>query len=106
MAAIETNTKISLHIRSNGFPSSPHPFVSQFEEHLNRLRSSEASSSSSVSLKLNGLRDLYDCTDKLHQLPTGQQALAQECNEELVDKDFLLQSKESIQEHLKLLVSQ
>ncbi|XP_028765744.1 uncharacterized protein LOC114723700 [Neltuma alba] len=114
MAAIETNTKISMHIRSNSFPSAPHPVLSQFEGHLNRLKSSEAaSSSSSISHKLGGLQDLYDCTDTVLQLSTIKQALAQECNEKSVDKllegslvlldicctakDCLLQSKETIQ---------
>ncbi|KAF7810872.1 uncharacterized protein G2W53_031848 [Senna tora] len=112
MAAIESNTKSSLHIRSNSLPSASHPFVSQFEEHLNRLKSSE--STSSVSIKLNGLQDLYDCTDKLLQLSIAKQAFARECGDKLVDelldgslrlldtcgvaKDCLLQSKESMHE--------
>lgn len=113
MAVIETNTKSSLHLRSNSFPTAPHPFVSQFEEHLKRLKGSEATSS--VSNKLNGMQDLHDCIDKLLQLPIEQQALAQQCNNEkcvdgllegslrLLDissiaKDCLQQSKESMHE--------
>lgn len=101
---------ISYHIRSNSFPSKPHPFTTQFNEHLNRLKSSESTSTSS-SQGLNGLQDLYDCVDDLLQLQLTQQSLAQEQNkdfvQELLDgslvlldvcsiaKDSLLQIKES-----------
>jgi len=73
MATIEKSTQNSIHVRSNSLPSAAHPFVSQFEEHLQRLRGSEATtsslSSSSVSHKLNEMLDLHDYTDKLLQLP-------------------------------------
>ncbi|XP_028765756.1 uncharacterized protein LOC114727395 [Neltuma alba] len=115
MAAIETNAHSSIHVRSNSFPSAPHPILSQFEEHLNRLKSSGvASSSCSISHKLGGLQDLHDFTQKLLQLSTIQQSLGRECNEKSVDqllegslmlldvcsvaKDCLQQSKESVQE--------
>ncbi|XP_054787712.1 uncharacterized protein LOC129293658 isoform X2 [Prosopis cineraria] len=64
--------------------------------------------------KLSGLQDLQDCTDRLLQLSTTQQVLAQDCGQiwvdELLDgslrlldicstaKDCLLQSKESVYE--------
>ncbi|TYI98295.1 hypothetical protein E1A91_D01G204000v1 [Gossypium mustelinum] len=105
------------HARSNSFPlqSRPNPLVSEIDEHLNRLRDSEeTSTSSSISHKLNGLQDLYDCVDKLLRLPFSQQELAQEQNkgpvDELLDgslrlfdpcnttKDILLQTKGSIQD--------
>ncbi|KAK5842121.1 hypothetical protein PVK06_004450 [Gossypium arboreum] len=55
-------------------PSRPNPLVSEIDEHLKRLRDSEATSTSlSISHKLNGLQDLYDCVDKLLQLPFSQQ---------------------------------
>ncbi|KAK7312329.1 hypothetical protein VNO77_36109 [Canavalia gladiata] len=117
MAVIEKNTKSSLHLRSNSFPSAAHPLVSQFEQHLQRLKGSEATSSlssSSVTHKINDMLDLHDYTDKLLQLPIEQAALAQECNDKwghdliegslrLLDicsvaKDCLLQSKESMHE--------
>ncbi|XP_057440460.1 uncharacterized protein LOC130732426 [Lotus japonicus] len=114
MAFPETNTKSSLHIRSNSLPSSPHPLVSEIEEHLQRLNDTSSVSSSSISHKLNGLLDLHDCIDKLLQLPIKQQALARECSEKRVDdilegslklldissagKDFLLASKEIMYE--------
>jgi hypothetical protein len=117
MAVIESNTKSSLHIRSNSLPSAPHPLVSQFEDNLKILKNSEgttSSSSSSVCNKLNGMQDLHDCVDKLLQLPMEQHALAQECNEKSVNdllegslrlldicsiaKDFLSLSKENMHE--------
>ncbi|WJX45356.1 hypothetical protein P8452_32241 [Trifolium repens] len=89
MAAIETNTKIALHLRSNSLPSVPHPLVSQCEDNLQRLKSSEGASSvssSSICNELNGMQDLHDCIDNLLQLPIEQQALAHECNEKSDDE--------------------
>ncbi|ONH92436.1 hypothetical protein PRUPE_8G175300 [Prunus persica] len=94
---------MAFHTRSNSFPSRPHPVVQEIDEHLCRLRSSEATStsSSSISHKLSGLQNLHD-------------SLAQEQNEkwtnELLDgslrlldicsaaKDALLQTKECVQD--------
>ncbi|KAK4278258.1 hypothetical protein QN277_016125 [Acacia crassicarpa] len=117
MAAIKSNSKVSQHVRSNSFPTAPHPIVSQFEEHLNRLKSSDSassSSSSSLSHKLSGLQDLKDSCDRLLQLSTSQQVLAKDCTKKWVDelldgslwlldicttaKDCLAQSKESVYE--------
>ncbi|PQM36036.1 uncharacterized protein Pyn_25747 [Prunus yedoensis var. nudiflora] len=107
---------MAFHTRSNSFPSRPHPIVQEVDEHVCRLRSSEATStsSSSISHKLSGLQDLHDCVDRLLQLPLTQQALAQEQNEkwanELLDgslrlldvsssaKDAILQTKECVQD--------
>jgi hypothetical protein len=88
MAVTETNTKSSLHLRSNNLPSTPHRLISQFEDNLQRLKSSEATSPlpvSSVCNKLNSIQDLHDCIDNLLQLPIEQQALAQEWNEKCND---------------------
>ncbi|KAI9102297.1 hypothetical protein K1719_023499 [Acacia pycnantha] len=116
MAAFKSNSKVSQHVRSNSFPTSPHPIVSQFEEHLSRLKPADSASSSSSSLrhKLSGLQDLKDSCDKLVQLSTTQQVLAQDCTQKWVDelldgslrlldictiaKDCLAQSKESVYE--------
>ncbi|CAN1134730.1 hypothetical protein LINPERPRIM_LOCUS15923 [Linum perenne] len=102
----------TFHARSNSFPSRTHPTVSEFDEQLCRLRQSQAastSSSSSISHKLNGLQDVYDCVDKLIQLPSTQQAMIHDQNE-LLDgslrvldlcntaKDALSQMKESVVE--------
>ncbi|GLT86004.1 hypothetical protein SLE2022_041670 [Rubroshorea leprosula] len=104
------------HSRSKSFPSRPHPFTSEVDEHLSRLASSESASTSSSTLcqKLNGLQDLHDSIEKLLQLPLNQQALSSELNQKYVDelldgsvrlfdvcttaKDSLLQTKECIQE--------
>ncbi|KAI9123644.1 hypothetical protein K1719_004944 [Acacia pycnantha] len=66
----------ALHIRSNSFPSASHPILSQFEEHLNRLKSSETASTS-ICQKLGSLMLLDVC---------------------IIAKDCLQQSKESVQE--------
>ncbi|XP_015952568.1 uncharacterized protein LOC107477123 [Arachis duranensis] len=103
----------SSHNRSNSVPSAPHPLISQYEECFQRLKASEAASSSSTSSKLNGLHALYECTDKVLQLQTVQQELRHESCKNSVDellegslmlldtcatvKDVLLQSSESIQ---------
>ncbi|KAJ1393634.1 hypothetical protein SESBI_34818 [Sesbania bispinosa] len=109
------NMNYSLHTRSNSVPSVSHPFISQYDEHLHRLKASEAtSSSSSIRWKLNGLQTLHEYTDKILQLPTIQQALAKEPCKSWVDellegslrlldicstaKDVLIQSTESIHE--------
>ncbi|VVA30021.1 PREDICTED: Protein of unknown function DUF241 [Prunus dulcis] len=106
----------SFHARSNSLPSTSHPFVSEFDEKLCRLKASEtaSSSSSSISHKLSGLQDLHECVEKFLLLPFSQQALAQECGDkginELLDgslrlldvcgiiKDALLQTKECTHE--------
>ncbi|KAH1123632.1 hypothetical protein GYH30_013733 [Glycine max] len=118
MAPVERNIKSSRHSRSNSLHSAPHPILSQVEEHLHRLKDSEATtslssaSSSSISHRLNDLKDLQESADKLLQLTISQQALAQECSSKQIDelldgslrlldisstvKDCLLQSKESM----------
>ncbi|CAN0845560.1 hypothetical protein LINGRAHAP2_LOCUS4141 [Linum grandiflorum] len=97
----------TFHTRSNSLPSTSHPLVSEIEEQLCRLRQS-----SSISQNLNGLQDVYDCVDKLIQLPSTQQAMIHDQNElnELLDgslrlldlcnaaKDALSQMKESVSE--------
>ncbi|XP_039170363.1 uncharacterized protein LOC120294373 [Eucalyptus grandis] len=75
-SSIETS-KISGHFRSISLPSRRHPLATTAEEHLSRLRSSEAeSSSSSASQSLGELKSLYDCIDDLLQLPLTQQVLS------------------------------
>ncbi|XP_062103961.1 uncharacterized protein LOC133815092 [Humulus lupulus] len=109
------------HVRSNSFPSRKHPLISEFNEQLCRLRSSEEASSSSTSIasKLSGLQDLHECVDTLLLLPLNQQALSKEQNEKRVDmlldgslrlldlcnnvKDALQQTKESTHELQSIL---
>ncbi|XP_038888979.1 uncharacterized protein LOC120078743 [Benincasa hispida] len=76
MDSFATNSKKSFHIRSNSLPSKPHPVVAEVNEQLCRLQASEATSSSStLCQKLDGLKDLHDCIDKLLLLPLTHQAL-------------------------------
>ncbi|KAJ4729011.1 hypothetical protein OWV82_001860 [Melia azedarach] len=100
----------SYHTRSNSFPTRSHPFTSEVDQHLSRLRSSQSASTSS----LDELQDLYDSVDKMLQLPLIQQAVAKAHENKLVDEllngslrildicsisqNALVQSKESVQE--------
>ncbi|KAK8717200.1 hypothetical protein V6N13_044477 [Hibiscus sabdariffa] len=120
MATSPLNAPPSFHARSNSLPSRQHPFTSQIDENLNRLRKSQsASTSSSIGHQLYCLQDLYDSVDMLLQLPLFQQALAQEQQrkwiEQLSDeslmlldvcgtaKDALSQTKECTQELQSIL---
>ncbi|XP_021903865.1 uncharacterized protein LOC110819094 [Carica papaya] len=116
MAPILSNSQPIYHTRSNSFPSRPHPLILEISEHLNGLRSSEATStsSSSISQQLHGLQDLHDCVDKLLQLLLTKKLFSQEQHKIFFDevfdgslklldlssivKDALFQTKESIHE--------
>ncbi|OIV99499.1 hypothetical protein TanjilG_17309 [Lupinus angustifolius] len=76
------------HARSNSLPSKPHPIILQCNEHLARLEaaSSDATSSSLLSHKLNGLQDLHNCVEKLVQLSLTQEALIHESQEKWVEE--------------------
>lgn len=112
MAASALHPKSKYLSRSNSLPSKPYTLISEFDDHLSKLRAS-ISASFSPSLihnRLNGIQDLHDCVNKLLQLSFTQQALAQEQHKTLVDellheslrlldlcgitKDALLQTKE------------
>ena len=82
MASSSVNQNSLHYFRSNSLPTRANPLISEFSDHLSRLRCSEATSSSSTSLsqKLIGIQDLHDCVDKLLLLPCTQ-ALAQEQHE-------------------------
>ncbi|KAE8687055.1 Detected protein of unknown function [Hibiscus syriacus] len=106
------NQKSSFHARSNSLPSAPHPLIPQIDEHLCRLKSNEAATSlSSITNRLNGLRDLYELVNSWLQLPSTQNSLVQNSNDNeflngslrLLDvcglaKDALLQAKEDTQQ--------
>ncbi|OAY35485.1 hypothetical protein MANES_12G105800v8 [Manihot esculenta] len=99
------------HIRSISLPSRSHPLIVNIEEQLYKLK---ASQSSSMSYKLNGLKNLFECVDDLLQMPLAQQTLSHErqsqCVEnalnvslELLDlcdstRDLFSQMKECVQE--------
>ncbi|KAL9238465.1 hypothetical protein vseg_012882 [Gypsophila vaccaria] len=98
------------HARSISLPSRPHPTAEQVVEQLCRLRSSQsASTSSSVSDGLNGLKDLYSSVDELLQQSVSQNQNAKWIDEVLdgslrlldicsASRDALQQSRESIQD--------
>ncbi|MBA0815162.1 hypothetical protein Gohar_020927 [Gossypium harknessii] len=114
MGSSALNKKSNFNARSNSLPSRPHPLVPQIDEHLRRLKSDESATSSSVITgKLSGLRDLYELVHSLLQLPITQKSLAQNYNDnnelllngslKLLDicglaKDALLQAKEDTQQ--------
>ncbi|CAH8386103.1 unnamed protein product [Eruca vesicaria subsp. sativa] len=101
---------LSFHVRSNSFPSRQHPQAAHVDEQLNRLRSSEASSCSSICQRLSNLQDLHDSLDKMLRLSVTQQTLSQEQIEMILDgsikildlcnisKDGLSQMKENLKE--------
>ncbi|KAG8378064.1 hypothetical protein BUALT_Bualt08G0099200 [Buddleja alternifolia] len=70
----------NFHSRSNSFPSQSHPIVNDVEDHLRRLRASEATSASANSLceNLTSLRDLHEGISNMIQMPSIQQALSTE----------------------------
>ncbi|KAL2346113.1 hypothetical protein Fmac_000113 [Flemingia macrophylla] len=113
MASSPLNPKS--HGRSNSLPSRPHPLILKCNEHLDSLRaSSETSSSSSLRHKVGNLQDLIECVEKLVQLPLTQDVLVHEHHENWVDelldgslklldvctaaKDALLHTKECTRE--------
>ncbi|KAL9231888.1 hypothetical protein vseg_007051 [Gypsophila vaccaria] len=111
MASLSSSSsvpKVSYHARSVSLPSTLHPVEEQLKEQLNRLKSSQsASTSSSLSQRLNGLKDLYTCVDEFLQLNQNQHAI---CFDETLDKslrlldictisrDVLVNSKEHLQD--------
>ena len=100
----------SYHTRSNSFPSKSHPIVDELDQQLCRLRSSETASTSSLTDKLTGLKDIYRCVDDFLQLPVNQNTLYDSWVEKVLDgslrlldicatsRDVLAQSKERIQD--------
>ncbi|KAL0325988.1 UNVERIFIED_CONTAM: hypothetical protein Sradi_5168100 [Sesamum radiatum] len=101
--------------RSNSFPSQSHPVMESFEDHLCRLKSSEAASTSASSICTNmaNLRDLHEGINNLIQMPSVQKPFHRKgetwVNEllaeslRLVDlcgfsRDVVCSTKESIQD--------
>ncbi|KAG8377771.1 hypothetical protein BUALT_Bualt08G0068100 [Buddleja alternifolia] len=70
----------NFHSRSNSFPSQSHPIVNDVEDHLRRLRASEATSTSATSIceNLASLRDLHECINNMIQMSSIEQALSHE----------------------------
>ncbi|KAJ6931658.1 hypothetical protein NC652_014985 [Populus alba x Populus x berolinensis] len=70
------------HIRSTSLPSRSHPLNVSVEDQLDRLRSSQTTSTS-VYHKLSGLKVLYECVEDFLQLPLTQQTLSNEQQKEM-----------------------
>ncbi|OAY35476.1 hypothetical protein MANES_12G104900v8 [Manihot esculenta] len=101
----------SCHIRSFSLPSRSHPLIVTIEEQLCKLKASQFST---MSCKLNGLKNLFECTDDLLQMPVAQQTLSHESQSQCVEdalsgsldlldlcdsiRDFFSQMKECVQE--------
>ncbi|KAK4437573.1 hypothetical protein Salat_0091200 [Sesamum alatum] len=87
MAVSPLRSKALHHGRSLSLPSESHSAMSQFEENLSRVRSSQeaCSSLSSMNGRVNGLNTLYDSIDELLLLPHNQQNISQECQEKWFD---------------------
>ncbi|CAL9243613.1 unnamed protein product [Arabidopsis halleri] len=85
---------ISFHVRSNSFPSRPHPQAAHVDEQLARLRSSEdasTSSSSSICHRRENLQELHESLDKLIRLPVTQQTI--DMKEGLMEIQSILRRK-------------
>ncbi|KAL2232205.1 uncharacterized protein LOC105155421 [Sesamum indicum] len=78
----------AFHSRSNSFPSPSHPVMDVVEEHLCRLKSSEAASTSATSICTNlaSLRDLHEGINSLIQMASVQQALSNEQDENWINE--------------------
>lgn len=84
------DTKITYHVRSTSLPSASHPLIVNSEGRLERLKSSQATSSSShVSIchNLSGLVDLFDSVDDVLQLSQSHHG---KCVEEVLDESLRL----------------
>ncbi|XP_060217354.1 uncharacterized protein LOC132644764 [Lycium barbarum] len=119
MASSPLRPKTTLkHARSSSFPSTSHPIVSQFDEHLSRVKSSSEATSSSLSsftCRLGDLESLFDYTEDLLQLPHVQQTISREKLDELLEgylkildvcatiKDLLSNEKQNRQDLLSAL---
>ncbi|KAJ9146896.1 hypothetical protein P3X46_029111 [Hevea brasiliensis] len=106
----------SYHVRSISLPSRSHPTTLRVEQELNKLKTWEASSTStsgSICIGLSGLEDLYKGVNDLLSMSSTQEILShcqnEKCLENLLDgsvrlldicgvtRDFLLQFKEQVQ---------
>ncbi|KAK9265521.1 hypothetical protein L1049_001766 [Liquidambar formosana] len=87
--ACSTKTNTRSHVRSISLPSRSHPSTLRIQEELNKLRTWEASSTSTaeaICIGLSGLEELYKCMDDLLNLPSTQQALTHHQHEDWVDE--------------------
>ncbi|XP_030527303.1 uncharacterized protein LOC115738731 [Rhodamnia argentea] len=85
MVSIHTS-RCPSHARSNSLPCGVHPLGMNIEEQLNRIKSSEATSTSLASQKLGILKDVFDCVEDWLKLSLSQQALSNEHRKSSVEK--------------------
>ncbi|XP_052193859.1 uncharacterized protein LOC127802193 [Diospyros lotus] len=118
MASSPLRLRSHRHARSVSLPSRSHPLIPQVDEHLCRIKASEAASSS-IEERLSILQDMYSCLDDLLLLPNTQEALAKRCHEKWVEevldgylslldvcataKDVSSQSKQGVQDLLSII---
>ncbi|KAG8377779.1 hypothetical protein BUALT_Bualt08G0068900 [Buddleja alternifolia] len=78
----------NFHSRSNSFPSQSHPIVSDVEDHLCRLRASEATSTSATSIctNLTSLRELHEGINNMIEMSSIQQALSNEQDQNWINE--------------------
>lgn len=93
MATFSPKHSSKYGVRSISLPTRSHPSTVRVEEELSKLKSLEASSSSSSTPKveticcgLSGLAELYKCIEDLLKLPLTQQAIGQHQNEKWVNE--------------------
>ncbi|OIT23627.1 PREDICTED: uncharacterized protein LOC109216589 [Nicotiana attenuata] len=83
------NQMATNHVRTTSLPTATHPLIVNAEEQLQRLKSSELTSTSSHSTicqNLDGLRKLYECVDDVLLLPINQQVLSLEKHAKLLEQ--------------------
>jgi len=104
------------HVRSNSFPTGSHPSINRVEEELSKLKTWEATSTStseSIGAGLSLLQDLHICLEDLLNMPSTRKLISnhqgEKCMEELLDgsvrildicditRDTVLQIKENVQ---------
>ncbi|RDX74395.1 hypothetical protein CR513_45865, partial [Mucuna pruriens] len=104
------------HVRSNSFPTGSHPSTISVEEELSKLKTWEAtstSSSKSIGIGLSMLADLHICLEDLLNIASTQKLISnhrgEKCMEELLDgsvrildvcgitRDTMFQIKENVQ---------
>ncbi|KAJ9703854.1 hypothetical protein PVL29_005220 [Vitis rotundifolia] len=77
------------HVRSISLPSRSHPTTLKIQEVLNRLKTLEASSTSTLGAicnGLSGLEELYKCLEEFLSLPSTQQALSHYRNDKWLNE--------------------
>jgi len=104
------------HVRSNSFPSQSHPNSTRIEQELTRMKTWEATSTStsdSITTGLSFLQDLYISLEDLLNMSSTQKAIAHRQGEKFVEelldgsvkvldifaitRDTMLQIKENVQ---------